>query len=130
MTDPAVRLIVVVGVLVAAGLIALLFNRFRHPPHPAVTVGEIGERPGVVLFTSTECSTCKRAIGRLGDEGVAYRGVWYELEPDQFNIWGVAAVPLAVVIDAESSVVAVLSGVPSVKRLRRAVEAAGIERET
>ncbi len=130
MTDPLARLVVASAVIALAGLVALLFNRFRSQGHPSVTVGEVGDRPGVVLFTSGDCSTCKRAIDRVEAEDIAFREVTYELESHRFETWGVLAVPLTVILDRRGAVVAVLPGVPKIKRLRRAVEAAGIKAAT
>lgn len=125
-SDVAVRLLVVVAVVVGAALIGLVIGRVRKPPHPGVTVGEVGERPGVVMFTSTTCPTCKDAIARLEDVGVPFREVTSDLEPQRFDTWGIVAVPVTVVLDGESSVVATFSGVPPVRQLRRAVSSAGI----
>lgn len=127
MSDVTVRLLVVVGVVVAAALIGLVVGRVRRPPHPGVSVGEVGDRPGVVMFTSTTCPTCKDAIARLEDVGIPFREVTSDLEPQRFDTWGIVAVPVTVVLDAESSVVATFSGVPAVRPLRRAVSSAGIE---
>jgi len=127
MTDPVARLIVAFGVIALSGLAAFLFNRFRRPAHPPITVGEVGDRPGIVMFTSGDCSTCKRAIDRVEAEGVSFREVAYELEPQRFTTWDVVAVPLTVILDAGGAAVGVLPGVPATKALRRAIAAAGIK---
>ncbi len=127
MNEIVPRIAAVVAVLIAARVVAMGFSRFLRPSHPEITVGEVGDRPGVVMFTSTDCSSCKDAIKRLRDEGIPFRQVTYELEPQRFDTWHVGAVPVTVVVDEESSVVDVITGVPPVKRLRRAVAEAGIE---
>jgi len=127
MNDVVVRVAAVVVVLVVARLVAVGFNRFIRPSHPDVTVGEVGDRPGVVLFTSTNCSTCRDAIQRLRDLGVPFREVTYELEPQRFDTWRVGAVPLTVILDADAAIVSVISGTPSAKQVRRDVARAGIE---
>ena len=127
MNDVVARVAAVVAVLIAARFVAMGFSRFIRPSHPEVTVGEVGERPGIVMFTSTDCSTCREAIRRLRDVGVPFRQVTYELEPQRFDTWRVSAVPLTVVIDGESNVVSVMTGVPSAKQLRRDLRRAGIE---
>lgn len=126
MNDVVVRLLVVVAIVAVAAGLAFLIGRFRKPPHPSVTVGDVGDRPGVVMFTSTSCSTCKDAIARLEAVGVPFREVTNDLETQRFEMWGIVAVPLTVVVDDESSVVATFSGVPPVRSLRRAVSSAGI----
>ncbi len=127
MSDVVIRVAVVAVVLVAAWLIAMAFRRIVAPSHPDVVVGEVGDRPGVVLFTSTDCSTCKDAIEQLEDLGIPFREVTYDLEPQRFDTWQVGAVPLTVVLDGDGNVVSVISGVPSAKQIRRDVARAGIE---
>lgn len=126
MSDTVVRLLVVAGVVLAAAAIAWVVRRLATPPHPEVTVGEAGDRPGVVLFTSTTCSTCKEAIEELEHLGVRFREVTNDLEPDRFEVWGVTAVPLTVVVDAGGSVVRTFSGVPRKRPLMAAIRAAGV----
>ncbi|MEZ5176536.1 MAG: hypothetical protein R2823_10075 [Acidimicrobiia bacterium] len=126
MSDPLARILVVAAIIAAALVIAHLANRLRKPLHPAVVVGDLGDRPGVVLFTSTDCRTCKEAIASLKDAGLRYREVTYDLEPSRFDEWRVVAVPLTVFIDAESDPVAVLTGVPTRRALSRARAKAGL----
>ena len=128
MSDTTVRLIVLLAIVVVAIIIATLLNRYRMPPHPAVRVDPgLGERPGVVLFTSTRCSTCKEAIALLEDVGVGFREVTEELEAERFEDSGVVAVPVTVVLDASGSVVRTFAGVPRRSSLRGALSRAGIE---
>ena len=123
------RLLIAIGIIGSALVLAGAANRYRRPTHPTVRVGEVGDRPGVVLFTSTDCSTCKLSIERLKQLGLPYREVTYDLEPHRFDSWGVVAVPLTVFIDADSHVGAVLTGVPSARSLRRAAASAEIVRD-
>ena len=126
MNDVVVRLLVVAAVVGLAALAAYAIGRVRRPPHPEITVGSVGDRPGVVMFTSTTCPTCKEAIARLEEVGAPFREVTSDLEPQRFETWGVVAVPVTVVLDSESSVVATFSGVPPARPLRRALASAGI----
>ncbi len=128
MTDQAARLLIVLGVVVLALAVAAIATRLRKPMHPSVVVNDLADRPGIVLFTSTDCSRCKKAISRLKEAGLGFREVTYELEPHQFESWGVVAVPLAVVVDGSGTATGVLSGVPSARALRAAATKAGIER--
>lgn len=126
MSDTLVRLLVVVGIVLAAAVVAWVIRRVRTPPHPRVTVGEVGERPGVVLFTSTTCPTCKEAVAALESFGVSFREVTSDLEPQRFETWGVTAVPLTVVVDEGGQVVQTYSGVPRRRPLERTLGRAGI----
>jgi len=128
MNDVAVRVAAVVLVLGLARLAALVLARFLRPKHPDVIVGDEGDRPGIVLFTSTDCSTCKRTISRIHESGLTFREITYDLEPQRFDAWGVTGVPLTVVLDAAGTIVDGMSGVPSIRRMRRAAQKAGIER--
>ena len=129
MSEPEVRLLVAVGVVISALVFAAVLNRYRKPVHPTVRVGEIGERPGVVLFTSTDCSTCRRTIDRLKQLNLPYREVTYELESQRFDTWGAVAVPLTVFVDGDDRVGDVFTGVPSRRKLRSAAESAGVVRD-
>lgn len=126
MSDQVLRLIVAVVVVAVAIFAAFIARKLAKPVHPEITVGEVGDRPGVVMFTSTDCSNCKEAIATLERESIPFREVTHDLEPQRFLTWDVVAVPLTVVLDAEGNVVDAMSGVPRRKALTRAVRAAGI----
>lgn len=126
MSDQAARIVVVLVVTIVAFLIALVARRLQRPAHPDITVGDIGDRPGVLLFTSTDCGNCREAISVLKAEEVPFREVTHELEPQRFESWMVVAVPLTVVLDADGDVVGLMSGVPRGRSLKKAVRAAGI----
>ena len=126
MSEVAVRLVVVGAIVLVALAVAFVIGRVMRPPHPTVLVGDVGDRPGVVVFTATTCSTCKAAIAHLEDLGVPFREVTDELEQHQFDTWGVVAVPVTVVVAADDSVVATFSGVPRARALTAAVRKAGI----
>ena len=127
MSPQVVRLLVIVFVFAVALIIALVARRLKRPTHPMLSVGDVGDRPGVVLFTSTDCSNCREAIVALKTAGIPFREVTHDLEPQRFETWDVLAVPLTVVIDVDSRIVEMMSGVPRRRRLARAVRAAGIE---
>jgi hypothetical protein len=125
-SDVAVRLVVVAVIVLVALAVAFIIGRVMRPPHPRVVVGDVGDRPGVVVFTATTCSTCKAAIAHLEDLGVPFREVTDELEQGQFDAWGVVAVPVTVVVAADDTVVATFSGVPRARALLAAVRRAGV----
>lgn len=126
MSDEVLRLGIVVAVVVAAAGAAWIIGRLRRPPHPDIEVGDVGDRPGVVVFTSATCPTCGKAIAALEDARVPFREVTYDLESPRFETWGVVAVPLTVVVDREGGIVDVLSGVPRRRRLERSLRRAGV----
>jgi hypothetical protein len=126
MTQEAARLLAVLGVLMLAGLVAYVIRRFTKPPHPSLTVQPDGDRPGVVLFSSLDCTTCKETIALLRSTGVPFREITHELEPQRFEAWRVLAVPLTVVLDGDSSVIDAITGVPSARTLASALRSAGI----
>lgn len=127
MSDQILRIVVVLAVVSVAVLAAYIARKLAKPVHPDITVGEVGDRPGVVLFTSTDCSNCKDAIATLEGESIPFREVTYDLEPHRFETWDVLAVPMTVVLDRDGKVVEAISGVPRRRALTRAVQVAGIE---
>lgn len=128
MSDTAVRFVVLVAVIVTAVVIAAVMNRLRTPPHPTVRVDpSLGDRPGVVLFTSTRCTTCKDTIAFLEAQGVPFREVTEELEGTKFEDAGVVAVPVTAVLDASGATVQTFAGVPRKSSFRSALAKAGID---
>jgi hypothetical protein len=127
-SDQLIRVTIVLGVVAVAVLAAFLARKLAQPIHPRITVGDVGDRPGVVLFTSTDCGNCKEAITVLQSASIPFREVTHDLEPQHFDTWNVLAVPLTVVLDAEGNIVDSLTGVPRRRTLIRAAQAAGIER--
>lgn len=128
MSDQLIRLLVVFGVVAVAVLVAVVARKLAKPVHPAITVGDVGDRPGVVLFTSTDCSNCKEAIAVLERVEIPFREVTHDLEPQRFETWGVLAVPLTVVLDGDGNIVDSMTGIPPRRALIRASDMAGIER--
>ncbi len=120
------RVAVAVAVIAVALVVAFVATKLRRPVHPTIAVGDIGERPGVVLFSSTDCKTCKETIARLKALSVPFREVTYELEPHRFEEWEIVAVPLTVFVDVDSHPVATLTGVPSKRTLANAAAVAGV----
>ncbi|MGI9585312.1 MAG: TlpA family protein disulfide reductase [Acidimicrobiia bacterium] len=126
MSDMVVRIGVVLLIIVVAVAVAYLIGRVKRPRHPNVTVGDAGDRPGVLIFTSTDCSTCKDTIALLRDIGAPFREITNELEPHRFEDWDVVAVPLTVIVDETGNVVRTFSGIPSRRILDRTIASAGI----
>jgi len=126
MSNELLRVALVVGAVAVALIVAWIARKLQRPVHPDIVVGDAGDRPGVVLFTSTGCGNCKDMIALLKSESVSFREITYDLEPQRFEAWVVLAVPLCVVIDADGNVVEIMSGVPRTRTLHRALRSADI----
>ena len=118
------RILLVIGVLAAASLVAYLSNR-RRLQHPPLAVAGLGLPPGLVVFTSAECRRCKDVLAAARSIGVPLREVTYELESNLQERVGVTGVPLTLVIDQSGVVVAQWAGRLRMASLRRAVARAG-----
>lgn len=122
----ALRLLLVLAAVLAVVVVARLIGRSQRPVHPAVDLDHLGAEPGLVIFTSTDCSNCRDALAEAERCGVPIRQVSYELEPTEFDRAGVEAVPLTVVVGDSGAVSAILTGVPRRRSLDRAVARAGL----
>lgn len=120
------RILVVLVAILLVVLAVRLIGRWQRPPHPSIDLGDFGPRPGVVLFTSTECVNCRRAREIVGSLGIEAREVTWELEPAVFERLGVEAVPLTAVIDEAGNVELLAASVPRLGAVRRAAERVGL----
>jgi hypothetical protein len=118
----ALVLVLVVVVIVVVRLVA----RWQKPPHPPLDLSGLGERPGVVVFTSTDCPTCVDTMRTVSGVRAPVREVTWELEPHLFDQYHVEAVPLVAVLDGEGRSTLFETGAPSSRRFAKAVRAAGI----
>lgn len=122
------ELVVVVLVVVAAAVAAVLRRRTATPAAPVRTGGPApGQldradfaRPGaewlVVLFSSDTCLSCEGAwekVAILESDAVAVERVSFQGDRDRHERYGVEAVPLVLVADAEGVVRATFLGPPS-----------------
>jgi hypothetical protein len=125
MSDPLLRLLLVVAVVLGASGLGLLARRLlaRHPP---VDVAGAGFEPGLVIFTSTACRRCREVLGAARATGAPVREVTFELEAGLQEKVGVVGVPLTLVIDRAGEVSHQFAGLVSGWRLRRAVRDAGL----
>lgn len=124
MTEPAVRLLVVVLVLVAAWLVAQAWRRGAR--QGTIRPGPFGPGPAVLVFTSASCGDCVPVLQMVAAAaGTLVREVRFEDQPDLFDEAGVGAVPLTVVVAADGRVIEQFAGMPPRKRLARAVEQLG-----
>ncbi len=122
----ATRVVIVLIAAVVVIVVMRLAGRWQRPSHPPIDLGDVGPRPGVVLFTSTDCTNCKEARAVVGSLGVEVREITWELEPGVFESAGVEAVPLVTVVDAVGHTELLAAGVPRRSALRRAVGRAGL----
>jgi hypothetical protein len=125
--NTATRLALVLVLVVVVIVVARLVARWQKPPHPTLDLSGLGERPGVVVFTSTDCATCAEAMRTVGEVGAPIREVTWELEPHLFDRYHVEAVPLIAVLDEEGRSTMFTTGNPGPGRFARAVRAAGME---
>jgi len=123
---PLVSVTVVLLLVLIVVAAVRLAARWQKPPHPPVDLDGIGERPGVIVFTSTDCATCSEAMRVVDAAGTSVREVTWELEPHLFDRYQVEAVPLIVVLDDEGRSVFFEAGVPNRKRFGTAIRSAGI----
>ena len=124
---PLVSVIVVLGLALVVVLAVRFMARWQKPPHPPIDLDGIGERPGVIVFTSTDCTTCSEAMRVVGGASSSVREVTWELEPQLFDRYHVEAVPLIAVLDDSGRSLFFGTGVPDGARLRAAVRKAGIQ---
>ncbi len=122
----ATRIVIILVVAVIVIVVMRLAGRWQRPSHPPINLGDVGPRPGVVLFTSTDCTNCREALAVVGSLGVEVREITWELEPGVFDSVGVEAVPLVTVVDAVGHTELLAAGVPRRRALRRAAIRAGL----
>jgi hypothetical protein len=126
MSETLLRLAVVVVLVAAAAAVGLMLRRWQWASHPPIEATELNLPPGLVVFTSVDCTNCKKMLDALRRLDLPVREVTYELEPGMFEAAGVEAVPLTVVIDDQGAVVTQLPGVVSARRVKWAARRAGI----
>jgi hypothetical protein len=122
----ALRVVVVLVAILLVIVAVRLVGRWQRPLHPALDLGDFGPRPGVVLFTSTDCVNCRRARDVVEALGIEAREVTWELEPAVLEAVGVEAVPLTAVVDREGRIELLTAGVPRRRSLLRAAARVGL----
>jgi len=121
MTDVRMsRLIVTLAVLAIAGLVALYLRRRRPAaptqrklwPVPVQLDRNDFAQPDapflVAVFTSATCESCARVVAKarvLATGEVAYDEISYQTDKPRHERYGVEAVPMVLVADAEGVVV-------------------------
>jgi hypothetical protein len=126
MSETLLRAGIVVAVMAIALTIGFVLRRGRWSSHPPIDVSKLALPSGIVVFTATDCSNCKKVLTTLRSVEVPVREVTHELEAATFEAAGVEAVPLTVLIDDQGKVVAQLPGVVSARRVKRSLRSAGL----
>ena len=122
-----IRVALVIVLVVVVIVVVRLIARWQKPPHPPLNLDGLGDRPGVVVFTSTDCPTCVEAMRTVGGVSAPIREVTWELEPHLFDQYHVVAVPLVAVLDRGGRSTMFETGAPSRSRYAKAIRAAGID---
>jgi hypothetical protein len=117
--DPWVGFLALIGGL--AILAAYLANRWITPSHPPIDTGGLDLPPGLVVFTSTDCSNCGALMEMLRGTSAPIREVTFELESGLFERVGVDGVPLTVAIGEGGEVLGQAAGLPSQRALDKLV---------
>ena len=69
----ALRIVLIVAAIVVVIAVTRLIARWQRPSHPPIDLGDFGPRPGVVLFTSTDCANCKEALALVRSLDLPHR---------------------------------------------------------
>lgn len=115
MSEPGLRIAVIVLILLAGMVAAVLASRTRRA-HPLHTTRD-DLPPGVHLFTSTTCATCteaRKVIASIYGDG--FTEIRHEDDPESFGHHGIARVPTAIVVLADRKAL-IFEGIPLKKDL-------------
>ncbi len=123
MDETWVRVIVVAAAALVVLAAALATRKWQRPGHPRLDLAHTDYDPGIVMFTSTDCATCKDALAAVRPLDIPLREVTWELEGSVLERLQVTAVPLTVFVGPHREVVDQIVGVPRRRRLRRASSA-------
>lgn len=122
------RLLLVVALAAVAVVVAVVVQRRSRPPAPTRTGWTVPDqldradfaRPDapwlVVLFSSATCASCQGTWGKveaLDSSEVAVEDVPFQAARDRHERYGIDAVPLVLVADAEGVVRTSFVGPPS-----------------
>jgi protein-disulfide isomerase len=137
------RLLIAVAIVAVAVLVALAIRRRRRPDAPAQVTRAVPsqldradfERPDakwlVAVFTSATCGSCADVVAaarRLAGVDVAVVDVEYQAQRPLHERYGVEAVPMLVIADAEGVVRANVFGPVGAEEVAQAFAAASAAR--
>lgn len=121
MSETVVRVLVIVGILAIVLVAAAVAGRSRRARPQRTTREDLP--PGVHLFTSATCATCKEARAVIQSVyGDSFTEIRHEDDPQSFGHHGIARVPTAIVVLTDGSAL-VFEGVPRRRHLRAAAPA-------
>ncbi|HSF85180.1 MAG TPA: hypothetical protein VLG28_05880 [Acidimicrobiia bacterium] len=120
MDETWLRLLVVA--VMAAIVVGAAYGtrRWQRPGHARLDLAGSVFAPGVVMFTSTDCTTCKDALAAVKPLDIPLREVTWELEGNTLEQLDVSAVPLTVFVGNDGEILDQTVGVPRRRWLRRA----------
>jgi hypothetical protein len=136
------RLLIALGVAVAAALVAIVLRRRRRPDAPTRSVSVVPEQLDradfvtpttpwlVAVFTSATCATCADVVAKavvLASDDVAVEEVEFQNRPDLHQRYRIEAVPLLVIADGRGVVRGHFLGPVTATDLWAAVAAARAE---
>jgi hypothetical protein len=136
------RLLIALGIAVAAALVAIVLRRRHRPNAPTRSVGLVPEQLDradfataeapwlVAVFTSATCSTCADVVAKadvLASADVAVEAVEFQTRPDLHQRYRIEAVPLLVIADGRGVVRGHFLGPVTATDLWAAVAAARAE---
>jgi hypothetical protein len=113
------RLLIALGIAVAAALVAIVLRRRRHPDAPTRSMSLVPEQLDrtdfvtpttpwlVAVFTSATCATCADVLAKaevLASDDVAVEEVEFQTRPDLHQRYRIEAVPLLVIADGRGVV--------------------------
>ncbi len=120
-SDAVARVLVVAAITAAALAIAFAAPRLSARRAERSPLDLRGIDGGIILFTDRSCQRCRRVRAMLADLGIDPVEYAYEDHPGDWDRVGVSAVPLLVIRGADGTVTGTIAGLPSRRRLRRAV---------
>lgn len=109
MTEPSLRLLLVIGTASIVALLAWSGSR-RHLAKPEKTV-RTDLPPGVHFFSSETCLSCAKARRLLERLAPGHSEIRFEDDPPRFASFAIAQVPTVIVVD-ESGDAVMFEGVP------------------
>jgi hypothetical protein len=136
------RLLIALGIAVAAALVAIVLRRRHRPDAPTRSVSLVPDQldradfaaPAtpwlVAVFTSATCSTCADVVAKadvLASDDVAVEVVEFQTRPDLHQRYRIEAVPLLVIADGRGVVRGHFLGPVTATDLWAAVAAARAE---
>ncbi|HUP17855.1 MAG TPA: hypothetical protein VM848_17635 [Acidimicrobiia bacterium] len=115
MSDTTIRLLVIVLIVGVVLMAAAVAGHTRRARPQRTTRDDLP--PGVHLFTSTTCGTCREARAVIASVyGDSFSETRHEDDPRSFGHHGIVRVPTAVVVLADRNAL-VFEGVPRKRHL-------------